>query len=383
VASEVRKLAERSQTAASEISAVSSDTVKAAQSAGEMLTSLVPNIRKTAELVSEISAACREQDIGSSQINEAIQQLDKVTQQNASASEEMSATSEELAAQAEELQASIAYFRTERPQFRAAGALHLRLQRHQDAVVQADHARRTASPTSASHRLCELRRLLRLSVQGRRARGRVRLSDRRGDDEQDGLLPRAAYTSIIWPSHVLPRTEGGKTRRHFRVWSAAASTGAEPYTLAMVLDEFCSERRGLDYSILGTDICTEVLQQAIAGRFVESMIQPVSMSRRQRYVMRAKDPSRGEVRIVPELRSKVAYARLNLMDESYPVEQQMDIIFCRNILIYFDKPTQAKVLERLCRHLASDGYLFLGHSESIVGIDLPLRQIANTVFQKG
>ena len=113
VASEVRKLAERSQTAAAEIGAVSSETVKAAQSAGEMLTTLVPNIRKTAELVSEISAACREQDIGASQINEAIQQLDKVTQQNASASEEMSATSEELAAQAEELQTSIAYFRTD------------------------------------------------------------------------------------------------------------------------------------------------------------------------------------------------------------------------------------------------------------------------------
>jgi methyl-accepting chemotaxis protein len=111
VASEVRKLAERSQTAATEIGAVSTETVKAAQSAGEMLTTLVPNIRKTAELVSEISAACREQDIGASQINEAIQQLDKVTQQNASASEQMSATSEELAAQAEELQTSIAYFR--------------------------------------------------------------------------------------------------------------------------------------------------------------------------------------------------------------------------------------------------------------------------------
>jgi methyl-accepting chemotaxis protein len=111
VASEVRKLAERSQTAATEIGAVSTETVKAAQSAGEMLTTLVPNIRKTAELVAEISAACREQDIGASQINEAIQQLDKVTQQNASASEQMSATSEELAAQAEELQTSIAYFR--------------------------------------------------------------------------------------------------------------------------------------------------------------------------------------------------------------------------------------------------------------------------------
>ena len=110
VASEVRKLAERSQSAAAEISSMSGDTVAAAAEAGEMLARLVPDIRKTAELVSEISAACREQDIGASQINEAIQQLDKVTQQNAGASEEMSATSEELAAQAEELQASIAFF---------------------------------------------------------------------------------------------------------------------------------------------------------------------------------------------------------------------------------------------------------------------------------
>ena len=114
VASEVRKLAERSQAAASEISSLSGETVQVATEAGEMLNRLVPDIRKTAELVAEISAACREQDIGASQINEAIQQLDKVTQQNSGASEEMSATSEELAAQAEELQASIAFFKVER-----------------------------------------------------------------------------------------------------------------------------------------------------------------------------------------------------------------------------------------------------------------------------
>ncbi|MBB4187797.1 methyl-accepting chemotaxis protein [Sinorhizobium terangae] len=113
VASEVRKLAERSQAAAAEISALSGETVQVATDAGDMLNRLVPDIRKTAELVAEISAACREQDIGAAQINEAIQQLDKVTQQNAGASEEMSATSEELAAQAEELQASIAFFRVE------------------------------------------------------------------------------------------------------------------------------------------------------------------------------------------------------------------------------------------------------------------------------
>ncbi|MCD2172408.1 methyl-accepting chemotaxis protein [Rhizobium sp. C4] len=113
VASEVRKLAERSQLAAAEISGLSGETVKVATEAGDMLSKLVPDIRKTAELVAEISAACREQDIGASQINEAIQQLDKVTQQNAGASEEMSATSEELAAQAEELQASIAFFKVD------------------------------------------------------------------------------------------------------------------------------------------------------------------------------------------------------------------------------------------------------------------------------
>jgi len=111
VASEVRKLAERSQSAAAEIGTMSSQTVKAARDAGEMLSRLVPDIGKTAQLVTEISAACREQDIGSDQINQAIQQLDKVTQQNASASEEMSATSEELSAQAEQLQSNIAFFR--------------------------------------------------------------------------------------------------------------------------------------------------------------------------------------------------------------------------------------------------------------------------------
>jgi methyl-accepting chemotaxis protein len=111
VASEVRKLAERSQAAAAEIGTLSVDTVKVAQEAGSMLAKLVPDIKKTAELVEEITAACREQDVGSTQINQAIQQLDKVTQQNAAASEEVSATSEELAAQAEQLQTTIAFFK--------------------------------------------------------------------------------------------------------------------------------------------------------------------------------------------------------------------------------------------------------------------------------
>ena len=113
VASEVRKLAERSQAAAADIGTLSAETVKVAQEAGGMLSKLVPDIKKTAELVEEITAACREQDVGSAQINQAIQQLDKVGQQNASASEQVSSTSEELASQAEQLQSTIAYFRIE------------------------------------------------------------------------------------------------------------------------------------------------------------------------------------------------------------------------------------------------------------------------------
>jgi methyl-accepting chemotaxis protein len=128
VASEVRKLAERSQTAAAEIGALSTESVRLAQDAGAMLQKLVPDIKKTAQLVEEITAACREQDVGSSQINQAIQQLDKVGQQNASASEQVSSTSEELASQAEQLQSTIAYFKIN--QAKAAAA-------HPDTLDQA------------------------------------------------------------------------------------------------------------------------------------------------------------------------------------------------------------------------------------------------------
>jgi methyl-accepting chemotaxis protein len=120
VASEVRKLAERSQAAAAEIGSLSAETVKVAQEAGTMLAKLVPDIKKTAELVEEITSACREQDVGSSQVNQAIQQLDKVGQQNASASEEVSSTSEELASQAEQLQSMISYFKINQDQPRDA-----------------------------------------------------------------------------------------------------------------------------------------------------------------------------------------------------------------------------------------------------------------------
>jgi methyl-accepting chemotaxis protein len=182
VASEVRKLAERSQSAAAEISGMSSDTVQAAAQAGEMLTRLVPDIRRTAELVSEISAACREQDVGASQINEAIQQLDKVTQQNASASEQISATSEELAAQAEELQASIAYFQLTRETHRAP------------TPQRAPAPQRAATPARGKAKAKPVARAKPASVQDQQARARGFALDLSagGPDEEDAQFGHAA-----------------------------------------------------------------------------------------------------------------------------------------------------------------------------------------------
>ncbi|MFN3634566.1 MAG: CheR family methyltransferase [Rhizobium rhizophilum] len=173
-----------------------------------------------------------------------------------------------------------------------------------------------------------------------------------------------------------------KGHRRLRVWSSACSIGAEPYTLAMVIEDFIEAKGGPDYSILATDLSTDVLRVAKRGIFSTAMIEPVDRERRKRYVMEPRDPGRGEVRIHPKLRSKVGFGRLNLMDRSYTVGDAMHVIFCRNVLIYFDKKTQEQVLSRLCDKLLPGGYLYVGHSETITGFALPVRQVANTVFQK-
>jgi chemotaxis protein methyltransferase CheR len=173
---------------------------------------------------------------------------------------------------------------------------------------------------------------------------------------------------------------GAGSNHTLKAWSAACSTGAEPYTLAMVLNEFGAAHRGYRYSVLATDICTEVLDKALLGIYPEEMIAPVPEALRKHYFMRSRDRSARTVRIKPDLRAQVRFGRLNLMDESYGVEDGIDIIFCRNILIYFDKATQEKVLRHLCHHLRPGGYLIIGHSEATAGFSLPLRSVAPTIF---
>ena len=170
--------------------------------------------------------------------------------------------------------------------------------------------------------------------------------------------------------------------RDVNVWSAGCSSGEEPYTLAIVLNEFGIENPGFKYNILATDISTRVLDKAETGVYDTERIEPIPEVLVKKYFLRSKDPAKKLVRVVPALRNKIHFQRLNFMDSDYQRKDKFDIIFCRNVIIYFDKPTQDKVISRLVQHLMPGGYLFLGHSESIFNVDLPLVQLAPSTYRK-
>jgi chemotaxis protein methyltransferase CheR len=170
--------------------------------------------------------------------------------------------------------------------------------------------------------------------------------------------------------------------KKFNVWSAACSTGEEPYTLAMVLSEFAGGCPGLNFSILATDVSTAVLEKARLGIYDHDRVIPIPMKLRKKYLLKSKEKDKGLVRIAPELRNSVRFRRLNFLEEEYGINEPMAIVFCRNVLIYFDRLTQEKLLNRLAQHLMSGGYLFVGHSESLHGMDLPLVQAATTIYRK-
>jgi chemotaxis protein methyltransferase CheR len=189
----------------------------------------------------------------------------------------------------------------------------------------------------------------------------------------------------ILTTQVLPTLD--TARQPLKIWSAACSTGAEPYTLAMVLSEFMAGQRAKTRpmpapEILATDLCTTVLQAARLGIYPEAMIEPVPDELRKQYLLRGKAKQAGMVRIVPALRAMVRFGQMNLMLPTYPVEAGFDIIFCRNVLIYFDRPTQQAVLRRLCDRLAPAGVLAVGHSEAVQNLDVPLKAIGHTIFRK-
>jgi chemotaxis protein methyltransferase CheR len=181
---------------------------------------------------------------------------------------------------------------------------------------------------------------------------------------------------------ALPNLRAGVDPRLSRLnaWSAACSSGQEPYTLAMVLSEYALSNPGFNFSILGTDISTKVLDQAKSAVYEEPQIEPIPASLRKKYLLRSKDNSAGLVRISPALRARVSFHQLNFMGD-FRIQNMFDIVFCRNVLIYFDRKTQESVIRKICQNINPGGYLFIGHSESLAGMDVPVRQVETTVFR--
>jgi chemotaxis protein methyltransferase CheR len=171
-------------------------------------------------------------------------------------------------------------------------------------------------------------------------------------------------------------------RRPMRVWSAGCSTGEEPYTLAIVLSEYGLTHPGFSFRILATDISTAVLRQASPGIYSSNAVRPVPAALKVKYLMRGREPGSSRMRMVPELRRLVEFRRLNFMDPDYGLSALADVIFCRNVIIYFDRPTQQQILGKLTACLAPGGFLFVGHAESLHDMKLPLAPVAPSLYRK-
>ena len=185
--------------------------------------------------------------------------------------------------------------------------------------------------------------------------------------------------------HALPTLiKEGRSMFHnpLRVWSSACSTGEEPYTLAMFLDDYGTKNQGFSYTVLATDISTTVLREAQKAIYDEQRIAPVPSPMKKKYILRSKNRESQQVRIVPELRSHVEFRWTNLKAPKLTESEKMDVIFCRNVIIYFDQPTQELVLNNLCNHLLPGGFIFMGHSENLNGLRAPLTQVAPTIYRK-
>jgi chemotaxis protein methyltransferase CheR len=174
---------------------------------------------------------------------------------------------------------------------------------------------------------------------------------------------------------VLPNISSG----HLKVWSAACSSGEEVYSLAMLLEEFATTR-ALRYEILGTDISEKVLNHAKRAIYKYTDVAPVPDLFKHKYLLRSKDQYSEAVKIRPEIRKHTQFSHFNLMTKSYE-HGKYDLIFCRNVLIYFDYKTQVEVIQKLEKCLKPGGYLFIGHSETIIGMKTNLKRVRPTVYK--
>lgn len=171
-------------------------------------------------------------------------------------------------------------------------------------------------------------------------------------------------------------------RAPLRLWSAAASSGEEPYTMAMAVAEGLQAHPGVEWQILATDISRRMLARAEQGVYPMEAVQPVPPDLLKRYFQKGIGSRAGVCRVKPELRQHLQFARVNLFQAAYPVPGRLHVIFCRNVMIYFDPPSRALAVQRLSQHLAPGGYLVVGHSESLLGLRHGLLSVQQGVYQK-
>jgi len=173
----------------------------------------------------------------------------------------------------------------------------------------------------------------------------------------------------------------GRTRP-LRVWSAGCATGEEPYSIAMVLSDYALKNPPFDFVVRATDVSTSALRHGVRAVYPEERVCSVPVELRRRFLLRNKDHRLGLVRIAPEIRERVRFSRHNLFTGTPAMGEVFDVIFCRNVIIYFRHETQIKVLTQMARLLARGGHLFVGHSETLHGMPLPLERVGTTLYRK-
>ncbi len=182
-------------------------------------------------------------------------------------------------------------------------------------------------------------------------------------------------TSAVLPEFV----KSGSSQ--LKVWSAACSSGEEPYTLSIVLNDFKRQHQSFSFAIQATDISTKVLDIAKAGVYADERIRTMPRDVLRQYFQKGKGSSAGYVKVKRELREPISFSRFNLMGD-FPWREEFDVIFCRNVMIYFNRDTQQELVTKFSHCLKPGGYLFIGHSESLTSIKHPFEQVSTTAYKK-
>ncbi len=182
---------------------------------------------------------------------------------------------------------------------------------------------------------------------------------------------------------ILPAFARGQlgNSRNFKIWSCACSTGEEPYSAAISLSEFFQNLPHCNWSLDCSDISTRVLDFASQGIYDQARLKNVPPEWRTKYFQRGEQQMQGYSRVRPEIRRKLSFKRINLFGQSYPWGEKFQVIFCRNVMIYFDRKTQEELVRRLSQYLVPGGYLLIGHAESLTGIDHPYSTVKPAIYQ--